>query len=249
MIGNNLVFDIGSNNGDDAGAYLKRGCKVIAVEANPDLCLGLHQRFASEIASGQMIVVDKAISRRPKVTLYVNSANHGWGTIVPSYAEHGRKIRGTVKPIDVETTTVIDLIRSYGVPIRMKVDIEGADILCLLDLYGGDLPAHLSIERPKSFSDQLFALTLLRRMGYARFAFVDQTVEGEQIHATTGLFSDDMPATVWRGFTQARATNVWLHAARALGAVIRRTPGLRAVAPRVRWFDIHADLARSDMHA
>jgi hypothetical protein len=128
----------------------------------------------------------------------------------------------------------------------MKVDIEGADILCLLDLYDSDLPAHLSIERPKSFSDQLLALTLLRRMGYARFAFVDQTVEGEQTPATTGLFSDDIPATMWRGFTQARATNVCLQVARALGAVIRRTPGLRAVAPRVRWFDIHVDLTNSN---
>jgi hypothetical protein len=101
----------------------------------------------------------------------------------------------------------------------MKVDIAGTDILCLLDLYDSDLPAHLSIERPKSFSDQLFALTLLRHMGYARFAVVDQTVEAEQIHATTGLFSNDIPATMGSGFTQARATNVWLHVARALRAV------------------------------
>ena len=72
------MFDISSHNGNDAEAYLKRGCKVIAVEANRDLYLGLHQRFASEIASGLMIVVEKAISRRPKVSLYVNSSDHGW---------------------------------------------------------------------------------------------------------------------------------------------------------------------------
>ena len=94
MIEKSLVFDIGANNGDDAAAYLKHGCKVVAVEANPDLCGELRQRFAAEIASGQFVLVDKAISRRRRVTLYVNTSDHGWGTILPSYAEHGRKLRG-----------------------------------------------------------------------------------------------------------------------------------------------------------
>jgi FkbM family methyltransferase len=240
---NSLVFDIGANNGDDADAYLKRGRKVIAVEANPDLCAGLRGRFAAEITSGQLVLVDKAISRRRRVTLYVNTSDHGWGTILPSYAEHGRKMRGELRAIEVETTTVIDLIREHGVPHRMKVDIEGVDYLCLLDLFDSDLPAHLSIERPKSFGDQMFALDLLHRLGYPRFAFVDQTAAGNQIHSTLGLFMDDLPPAVWKGFDTARATNLWLFGVRALGAIARRTPGLRSVAPRGRWFDIHADLA------
>ena len=76
-----LVFDIGANNGDDSEVYLKRGCKVVAVEANPELCTMLRERFAPEVASGNFVLVDRAISRRSKVTLYVNSADHGWGTI------------------------------------------------------------------------------------------------------------------------------------------------------------------------
>jgi FkbM family methyltransferase len=235
-----LVFDIGANNGDDAAEYLKRGCKVVAVEANPELCDGMQERFAAEIEIGQLILIDKAISRRRTVTLYINSADHGWGTTLPSYAERGARLRGTVKPVEVETTTVIDLIRAYGVPDRMKVDIEGADILCLLDLYDGDLPAHLSIERPKSLDDQLFALTLLRRMGYAKFAFVDQTVEGERIHTTTGLASDDLPSAGWMSFAAARSKNLWLYGVWALSGLARRVPGMKAVAPRTRWFDIHA---------
>jgi FkbM family methyltransferase len=135
---NSLVFDIGANNGDDADAYLKHGRKVVAVEANPDLCAGLRERFAAEIASGRFVLVEKAISRRRRVTLYVNTSDHGWGTILLSYAEHGRKLRGELRPIEVETTTVIDLIREHGVPHRMKVDIEGVDYLCLLDLFDSD---------------------------------------------------------------------------------------------------------------
>jgi FkbM family methyltransferase len=240
---NGLVFDIGANNGDDADAYLKRGRKVVAVEANPDLCAGLRERFAAEIVSGQFVLVDKAISRRPRVTLYVNTSDDGWGTILPSYAEHGRKMRGELRAIEVETTTVIDLIREHGVPHRMKVDIEGVDYLCVLDLFDSDLPAHLSIERPKSLRDQMFALALLHRLGYTRFAFVDQTAAGNQIHSTLGLFIEDLPPAAWKGLVTARATNLALFGVRVLSAIARRTPGLRSVAPRGRWFDIHADLA------
>ena len=68
-----LVFDIGANNGDDAAAYLKHGCRVVAVEANPTLCAHLRVRFSSEIEAGRLTVVDKAISHRPKATLYINT--------------------------------------------------------------------------------------------------------------------------------------------------------------------------------
>jgi FkbM family methyltransferase len=244
---NNLIFDIGANNGDDTQAYLKRGCKVVAIEANPALCAALRERFSAEIDAGQLIVVDKAISRRSKVTLYVNSAESGWGTTLPGYAQRGLRMRGEIVPIEVETTTVIDLIRAHGVPNYIKVDIEGADVLCLLDLFDSDLPPHLSIERPKSLSDQLFALGLLRRLGYRRFAFRDQTTAGQQTHSASkfqrgdsGLFGDEISAVAWMGWASAWIKNAWLYGIWALGGIARRAPVLRVIAPGVRWFDIHA---------
>jgi FkbM family methyltransferase len=235
---NELVFDIGANNGDDTAEYLKHGCRVVAVEANPTLCKDLRDRFAREIESGQMVLVDKAISPRRTVTLYLNSAAHGWGTILPSYAEHGARLRGTVTPIDVETVTLIDLFRQHGIPDRMTMDIEGADIEAIASMMGSELPRHLSIERPKSFLDQMLVLAMLRRLGYARFAFVDQMAGSENVHSTMGLF--DLPDRDWKGFGNAGLINIWLYALRALSAAVRRTPGMRSVAPRARWFDIHA---------
>jgi hypothetical protein len=58
-----LIFDVGANNGDDTAAYLARGFRVIAVEANPFLCEDLHKRFANDINLGRAVVVNKAIDR------------------------------------------------------------------------------------------------------------------------------------------------------------------------------------------
>jgi FkbM family methyltransferase len=145
MLGfSNLIFDIGANNDDDTEAYLKRGSKVVAVEPNPALCADMSGRFAAEIDTGQLVVVDKAISSQDKVTLYVNSEESGWGTTQASYAARGLKLRGEILPIEVETTTVADLIRAHGVPDYIKVDIEGDDVPCLKDL------SHANARAPKT---------------------------------------------------------------------------------------------------
>ena len=36
---NLLIFDIGCHLGEDSEFYLRKGFKVVAVEANPELCL------------------------------------------------------------------------------------------------------------------------------------------------------------------------------------------------------------------
>jgi FkbM family methyltransferase len=96
MARNDLIFDIGANNGGDTAAYLVRGYNVVAVEANPSLCLDLRTRFPNELRSGRLTLVEGAIAERPgeTITLYINSADSGWGTTVPSYAGRGRTPSG-----------------------------------------------------------------------------------------------------------------------------------------------------------
>ncbi len=63
------VFDVGMNNGDDSAHYLSKGCRVIAVEANPILAQRGRVRFQAEIASGQMVIEALGISHRPEMCL------------------------------------------------------------------------------------------------------------------------------------------------------------------------------------
>jgi FkbM family methyltransferase len=251
MLSPDLVFDIGANTGQDTAALLARGLRVVAVEANPKLCAGMRERFATEIGTGRLVIIDKAISGRKTVTLYMNTADSGWGTTKPDYAGRGMAFAGDRDEIEVETTTLTEIIRAHGVPDYLKVDIGGSDIFCLLGLLDADgdprfisTPRFISIERPSSVRKQRFAFDLLRRLGYTRFQIVDQTKVPEQRHPTlafqrgdTGLFGAELPEGDWMGFTRAWAINCSI--ALRSGAM-RRIPGGRRFALEGRRFGIHA---------
>jgi FkbM family methyltransferase len=254
MMNSGLAFDIGANTGQVTAALLARGLRVVAVEANPKLCAEMRERFAAEIGAGRLVIIDKAISGRKTVTLYVNMGDSGLGATMPDHGARGMALAGDLEEIEVETITVPEIIRAHGMPDYLKVDIAGSDILCLLGLLDADgdsrfisNPRFISIERPSSVRKQRFAFELLRRLGYTRFQIIDQTKVPEQRHPTlasqrgdTGLFGAKLPEGHWMGFARAWALNCSI-ALRS--GVMRRIPGGRRFALRGKWFDIHAGRA------
>ena len=48
-----VIFDLGTNDGEDTAFYLKRGFNVVALEANPALCERERQRFRNESSQGR----------------------------------------------------------------------------------------------------------------------------------------------------------------------------------------------------
>ena len=57
-----VIYDIGMHAGRDTEFYLKKGFKVIAVEANPILVEKAKAKFKDEINAGRLVIVDKAIA-------------------------------------------------------------------------------------------------------------------------------------------------------------------------------------------
>jgi FkbM family methyltransferase len=240
-----LIFDVGAHNGDDTAAYLARGFRVIAVEANPILCEDMHKRFASDIKLGRAVVVNKAIDRRGggKITLHVNSLDSAQGTAIDSYSQRALARGGDIINYDVPTVSLSSLIEEYGKAHYIKIDIEGMDGEAIASLSQFQAPQYISIERPSSPQNQVKAILTLRRLGYTRFQTVDQSTVGSQVHPAlaialgpSGLFGDELPQA-WVTDISAIAGNAWV-AFRA--GVMRRIPGLSPFAIRGRWFDIHA---------
>src|SRR3954467_117762 len=175
-----LIYDIGLHLGEDTAFYLARGYRVVAIEADPSLVAYCHRRFADAIDDGRLRIVSGAITRgdSPTVTFYRHSSKSDWGTLNEDWAERniGLERAGAIETIEVPTVGLGKLLEETGVPYFMKVDVEGADELCLRALFEvEDRPAYVSIESStSSLADVRAELTLLSELGYTRFAAVQQ---------------------------------------------------------------------------
>ena len=175
-----LIYDVGANNGDDTAAYLPRGFRVVAVEANPILCEDMRKRFADDIKLGRAFIVNKAIDRRGggKIPLHVNSLDSAQGTALESYSHRALARGGDVIDYDVPTVSLSSLIEEYGKAHYIKIDIEGMDGEAIASLSPSQAPPYISIERPSSPQNQFKAIRTLSRLGDTRFQTVDQSTVG-----------------------------------------------------------------------
>lgn len=163
------IFDIGMFDGADTAYYLEEGYRVVAVEANPELVHKAAEQFAAQITAGQLDIINAAISEAAgPVELTLSKDDPASSSIIPQELR-GHSISGT---INVEAIRLDDLIGRYGVPFYMKVDIEGADRLCILALRPETSPDFLSFEIG---DDVVELIAHLQTIGYGRFKIVSQT--------------------------------------------------------------------------
>ncbi len=120
------VFDIGMYDCADTAYYLEIGNRVVAVEANREFVQRARERFSAQIASGQLTIVNAAISTdtRP-VELVLSGDDLGASSVF------GERIadRQPIGSITAPGLPVRELLGRYGIPHYLKVDIEGADRL------------------------------------------------------------------------------------------------------------------------
>lgn len=130
-----LVFDVGAHKGEDSAFYLKLGFRVVGVEANPYLAKELKNRFRAEIESGRYHLIDQAIGESEGETaFYVNKVKSVWGTTDSAVAQRNKIMGAESDRIAVMTVRFEDLLRTFGCPHYLKIDIEGADMLCVNSL-------------------------------------------------------------------------------------------------------------------
>ncbi|MBL8762190.1 MAG: FkbM family methyltransferase, partial [Phycisphaerae bacterium] len=141
-----LVFDIGMCDGADTAYYLRLGFRVVAVEADPELCDAGRARFADAIARGQLTLVSKAIvgdaSAGGTVTLWVNPENREWNTAAGAPAAS----RNATRRVEVPAVRLASLFGEFGVPLYLKVDIEGMDRVCAEAIEPSERPRFVSLE-------------------------------------------------------------------------------------------------------
>lgn len=264
----NLIFDIGLDACQDTELYLKKGFIVVAVDANPAACAAAEKKFPVEVANGQLILVNAAISDdRTPLPFYVCTTKSMLSTADERLRSRQERDGELFETIIVPPTCITDLLHTYGVPYFLKVDIEGYDLLCLRGLTNTSArPPYLSTEL--DFNSLSQHLRCVKDLGYQRFALVGQgsiplqtlpkpALEGRDadhvfvIHSS-GLFGKELPA-IWFSASQLELRCWWIQALFKLTAVLRKLEAIRPVRSVARylryslpvsgqWYDLHCAL-------
>src|SRR5258707_8019854 len=171
-----LIYDVGFHHGEDTAFYLTKGFKVVAIEAHPGLCKAGREKFANDIETGRLALLNIAVAETSGPISFFESDNDVWGSIRRDAAERNEHLGAGFREITVEGRRFGEILRQFGVPYYMKVDIEGADLLCLKALAEfDDRPKYISIEAEVDvLSGIRHEIAAMHRVGYAKFKIVRQ---------------------------------------------------------------------------
>ncbi len=177
-----IVFDVGTNLGDFTDAFLALSATVYGLEPNPFCIRELQSLYGSH---SQFTLIPKAVGPTiGKSTMYLGSEDmHITSTLSSGWTEAARKLPGMnragwTETIEVEVTTLDQLIQAYGIPAFCKIDIEGFEYEALTGL-SQPIPC-LSVEYvPWRIEPTFQSIEYLANLGNYQFNITTRkTVEG-----------------------------------------------------------------------
>ena len=208
-----LVYDVGLHNGGDTRQYLKEGCRVIAVDANPAMCDAATAEFRRYIDSKQLTIINVGVGERgEKLEFWVCDDNTEWSSFNrTSASRNGTKHHS----VHVDCVSIQDIIARFGVPDYMKIDIEGNDRYCVDGLTKDTSPRYISIEMDHATGGR--QIGALHGLGYRRFKVICQNNAWQQVTKNNLWFYKLGPKSRWMPILQK------------MDAISRRITGRRSI--------------------
>lgn len=177
-----LIFDIGANDGCKAETFLRLGARVIAVEPDETNCDTLRHRYLEyRLKRKAVCIVAKAVSDRKSVEkMWIDTPGSALNTLSLKWTEALKAGNGQFgsqitfgRWKEVETTTLADLIGTYGLPFFVKIDVEGFELNVLRGMRRPVPYLSFEVNLPEFRREGLECIQILRALDpEGRFNFV-----------------------------------------------------------------------------
>ncbi len=252
-----IIIDVGANNGNDCDFYLRKGFKVVAIEADPELADNIREKFKDFVVTGQLVVKNVAVTDAKKTVKFYKNSFSEWSSL--NYDSKATKLN-THEIVEVEGDTLLSIIEEFKNQeiYYLKLDIEGGELDAVRSLVGTIVkPKYVSFEVNSDWKE---ILNLLNEYGYCNYKLIRQgekflqpppypPLEGNYvgcsfINSMSGTFGRETPGE-WKSYEKLRSE---------VGIVEEQRKSTSSTGkgfylgnqPTGSWYDIHATVKTDD---
>ena len=125
-----VAFDLGAHVGNRTRALAALGCRVVALEPQPHIARLLGVLFGRRC---DIEIVEAAVGEHSgRAALSISDQTPTMTTLTPEWRDDREcdpVFAGVQwnRAVEVDTTTLDDLIARFGVPVFIKIDVEGGE--------------------------------------------------------------------------------------------------------------------------
>ena len=162
-----IIYDFGAARGENIPYYLLRSDFIVAIEADPENCNFIKNKFKKEIEDKKLFLENCIVTEKTEKNIFYKHLNN---YLLGQFPKPNQSLEINFKKLELVSKDVIQIIKTYGSPYFVKIDVEQYDEVILKRILSNNIkPNYISVEgtHPKM-------LDLLHNVGgYNSFKLVE----------------------------------------------------------------------------